>query len=133
MRFQLTLLLALYKQLCSANKPKFGIKNSKTDNLSLIDISNTNPNHFNNSISKNGNYLSEKNVFQTPLAENKRIRLYKKVVNKKLQLTKTEKRPKDNRIKNFIIPAAIKVNRSKFLENVKNKINDNHSKIETKK
>ena len=115
------------------NKPKFGIKNSKADNLALIDISNTNPNHINNSISKNGNYLSEKNVFQTPLAENKRIRLYKKVVNKKLQLTKTEKRPKDNRIKNFIIPAAIKVNRSKFLENVKNKINDNHSKIETKK
>ena len=68
--------------------------------------------------SNSGNYFSEKNVLKTPLVENKRIRLYKKVINKKLHLTKTEKKPSNNKIKNFITPATIKVNRSKFLENV---------------
>ena len=115
------------------NKPIYGNKSNRANNFGLIDISNANLNQTKNSKGKNGNYLSEKNVFKTPLVENKRIRLYKKVINKKLHLTKTEKKPSNNKIKNFITPATIKVNRSKFLENVKNKIFDNNYKIETKK
>ena len=65
--------------------------------------------------------------------ENKRIGLYKKVINKKMKLIKTAKKLEDKRNKNYITPGTIKVNRSKFLENVKNKIYDNSSKIKKKK
>ena len=115
------------------NQSIFGIKSYRANNISSFDNSNVNSKQAMNSKGKNDNRCSRKNVFQTPCVENKRIGLYKKVINKKLKLLKTEKKEDDKRTKNFITPATIKVNRSKFLENVKNKVYDNHSKTRIKK
>ena len=64
--------------------------------------------------------------------ENKKIGLYKKVINRKMKLVKTEQKL-DDRYKNYMSNGTIKVNRAKFMENAKNKIYDNHSKSKLKK
>ena len=80
----------------------------------------------------NNNNITEKNVFKTPSMENKKIGLYKKVINRKMKLVKTEQKL-DDRYKNYMSNGTIKVNRAKFMENAKNKIYDNHSKSKLKK
>ena len=122
-----------YYQNFIESKPVFGIKSYRANNVGSFDNLNSNQKQDINAKENNNNYYSEKNEFQTPFIENKRIGLYKKVINKKLKLVKTEKKPDDKRTKNFVTPAAIKVNRSKFLENVKNKVYDNNSKNRKKK
>jgi len=114
------------------NQAIFGIK-SYVNNINSFDNSNVTSKQAINSKGKNNNPCNGKNIFQTPSMENKKIGLYKKVINKKVNLHKTEKKEDEKRNKNFITPAAIKVNRSKFLENVKNKVYDNHSKTRIKK
>ena len=122
-----------YYQNYTENVPSLGIKSYRTNNINSFDNSNINFKKIINTKEQNTDYKSEKNGFQTPSMENKRIGLYKKVINKKMKLIKTEKKLEDKRNKNYITPGTIKVNRSKFLENVKNKIYDNSSKIKKKK
>ena len=122
-----------FYQNYTENVPSLGIKSYRTNNINSFDNTNTNLKKVINTKEQNNNYKSEKNGFQTPSMENKRIGLYKKVINKKMKLIKTEKKLEDKRNKNYITPGAIKVNRSKFLGNVKNKIYDNSSKIKKKK
>ena len=68
----------------------------------------------------------ENGEFQSPPTGNKKIRLYKKVISKKPKLTKTDKKSVNSNGKNFGTSNAIKVNRSRFLEKVKDKNHDNN-------
>ena len=105
----------------------------RANNINSFDNSNLNLKKVIYKKEQYNNYMSENNGFQTPSMGNKRIGLYKKVINKKMKLIKTEKKLEDKRNKNYITPGTIKVNRSKFLENVKNRIYDNSTKIKKKK
>ena len=104
------------------------IKSYRIDNISSFDNNSLNLNKVVNTHGLYMNYISENNGFQTPSMENKRIGLYKKVTNKTLKMIKTEKKLDNKKNQNCTIPAAIKVNRSKFMENVKNKMYDENSK-----
>jgi hypothetical protein len=104
------------------------IKSYRIDNISSFDNNSLNLNKVANINGLYMNYISENNGFQTPSMENKRIGLYKKVTNKTLKMIKTEKKIDNKKNQNCIPPAAIKVNRSKFMENVKNKMYDENSK-----
>ena len=64
-------------------------------------------------------------MYQTPSVENKKLGLYKKVMKPKIQLGKSDKKLGDKEGHNYDTPSAIKVNRTKFLEKVKEKIFDN--------
>ena len=114
------------------NALSLGIKSYRANNIGSFDNSIFNSTKTANSKEHSNNYNSEKNCFQTPSMENKKIGLYKKVINKKMQLVKTEKKL-DDKYKNYMTNGTIKVNRAKFMENVKNKIYDNHSKSKLKK
>ena len=115
-----------YYQNFMDNKPTFSIDSYRTDNIGSLD----NLNQVSNSREQNSNHGVG---LKTPSIANKKIGLYKKVINKKTKLVRSEKKDDDKKTKKFIIPETIKVNRSKFLENVKNKIYDNHYKTRTKK
>ena len=104
------------------------IKSYRIDNISSFDNNSLNLNKVANINGLYMNYISENNGFQTPSMENKKIGLYKKVTNKTLKMIKTEKKIDNKKNQNCILPAAIKVNRSKFIENVKNKMYDENSK-----
>ena len=104
------------------------IKSYRIDNISSFDNNSLNLNKVANINGLYMNYISENNGFQTPSMENKKIGLYKKVTNKTLKMIKTEKKLDNKKNQNCILPAAIKVNRSKFMENVKNKMYDENSK-----
>ena len=112
------------------NKPNFLINSQRIENISSYENTNFNSKFIYNSKGKKKN---DNTGVQTPSVGNKKIGLYKKVVNKQSKLIRTEKKEENKRTKNFITPGAIKVNRSKFLKDVKNKIYDNYSKIRTKK
>ena len=114
------------------NALSLGIKSYRANNIGSFDNSIFNSTKTANSKEHSNNYNSEKNCFQTPSMENKKIGFYKKVINKKMQLVKTEKKL-DDKYKNYMTNGTIKVNRAKFMENAKNKIYDNHSKSKLKK
>ena len=114
------------------NALSLGIKSYRVNNIGSFDNSNFNTQIAMNSKEQNNNYTSEKNGLKTPSMENKKIGLYKKVINKKMKLVKTEKKL-DDKYKNYMTNGTIKVNRAKFMINAKNKIYDNHSKSKLKK
>ena len=114
------------------NTLSLGIKSYRANNIGSFDNSNFNSMKAINSKEYNNNYKTEKNVYKTPSIENKKIGLYKKVINRKMKLVKTEQKL-DDKYKNYISNGTIKVNRAKFMENAKNKIYDNHSKSKLKK
>ena len=114
------------------NALSLGIKSYRVNNIGSFDNPNFNTQIAMNSKEQNNNYTSEKNGLKTPSMENKKIGLYKKVINKKMKLVKTEKKL-DDKYKNYMTNGTIKVNRAKFMINAKNKIYDNHSKSKLKK
>ena len=114
------------------NTLSLGIKSYRANNIGSFDYTNFNPMKAINPKECNNNNITEKNVFKTPSMENKKIGLYKKVINRKMKLVKTEQKL-DDRYKNYMSNGTIKVNRAKFMENAKNKIYDNHSKSKLKK
>ena len=66
----------------------------------------------------------ENTLFQTPSMENKKLGLYKKVIKQKGGNMKSDKKLYHKIGKNFDTPSTIKVNRSKFLEKVKDRFFD---------
>ena len=65
-------------------------------------------------------------AFQTPLIENKKLRIFKNINNPKIKLDNTDKRLGNKKGKDFDTPNTIKVNRAKFLKKVKDKNSDNN-------
>ena len=110
-------------------KNMLGKTMSSFDNLcnSNINGSENMPNYLRNSANL------ESGTFQTPSTGNKKLGLYKKVINKKPKITKTDKKLAGQKGKNFATSGGIKVNRSKFLEKVKDKFNDNNNYINRNK
>ena len=123
-----------FYQKYKENKVKLsGIKSYIGTNLGSFDNL-SNSNIILNSIGNNQNFLRnsfhiENNTFQTPSTENKKLGLYKKIIRQKPKLVKTDKKIGNKKTKNFETPSTIKVNRSKFLEKVKDKFYDNNKMI----
>ena len=118
------------------NKVKLGGIKSYIGNIESFDnLSNSNINMNKYSIGNAQNYARnsvhiDKGSFQTPLTENKKLGLYKKVIRQRPKLIKTDKKMGDKNGKNYETPSTIKVNRSKFLEKVnKDKFYDNNKMI----
>ena len=121
-----------FYQKYSENSQNLLVKNNLRNNIGSFDnIYSNNKKYENLKINKN-NYNNEKNGYQTPFAENRKIGLYKKVVKKSMKSIKTEKNLGDKNVNIPNTPGTIKVNRSKFLKNAKNKIYDNNSKARMK-
>ena len=122
-----------FYQRYKENKEKFRIKSYLGNNIGSFDnLSNSNINQ--NTIGNFQNYARnsvhiDNSIFQTPSTENKKLGLYKKVIKHKAKILKTEKKIGDKKEKNFETPSAIKVNRSKFLEKVKDKFFENNKMI----
>ena len=123
-----------FYQKYKENKVKLsGIKSYIGNNIGSFDnLSNSNT--ILNSIGNTQNYARnsfhiENNAFQTPSTENKKLGLYKKIIKQKNKLVKTDKKIGNKKGKNFETPSTIKVNRSKFLEKVKDKFYDNNKMI----
>ena len=117
------------------NKVKLqGIKNYIEKSLGSFDnLTNTNINM--NSIGNVQHYArnsvnGDSGLFQTPSTANKKLGLYKKVISQKAKMMKSDKKLGEKSGKNFATPGAIKVNRSKFMEKVKDKFYD-HNKMST--
>ena len=115
-----------FYQKYKENKVKLGgIKSYIENNVGSFDnLSNSNimGNQQNNA--RNTVYV-DSSLFQTPSTENKKLGLYKKVIRQKPKMIKTDKKIGGKKGKNFETPSTIKVNRSKFLEKVKDKFYDN--------
>ncbi len=118
-----------FYQKYKENKVILGdIKTYLGKNIGSFDNS-SNSNIHSNSIGNLNSFLKN-NVhydcmYQTPSVENKKLGLYKKVMKPKIQLGKSDKKLGDKEGNNYDTPSAIKVNRTKFLEKVKEKIFDN--------
>ena len=112
-----------FYQKYKENKIKLGgIKSYIENNVGSFDNL-SNSNIIMNNLGNTQNYLRnsvniENTAFQTPSTENKKLGLYKKVIKQKGCNMKMDKRLSG---KNFETPSTIKVNRSKFLEKVKDK------------
>ena len=123
-----------FYQKYKENKVKLsGIKSYIGNNIGSFDNL-SNSNIILNSIGNTQNYARnsfhiENNAFQTPSTENKKLGLYKKIIKQKNKLVKTDKKIGNKKGKNFETPSTIKVNRSKFLEKVKDKFYDNNKMI----
>ena len=117
------------------NKVKLGgIKSYIGKNISSFDnlsISNVHANSIGNvqNYARNTTHLDS--IFQTPSVEKRKLGLYKKVMRFKSRMARSGKKYGDKSRKNFDTPSTIKVNRTKFLEKVKDKILDNN-KVFTK-
>ena len=97
------------------------------DNLSISNIIMNNLGNTQNNIRNSINI--ENTAFQTPSTENKKLGLYKKVIKQKPSNIRTNKKLCSKKGKNFETPSTIKVNRSKFLEKVKDKFFDTNKMI----
>ena len=124
-----------FYQKYKENKIKLnGIKSYIGNNIASFDNL-SNSNIILNSIGNNQNYarnsfnIENNNTFQTPSTENKKLGLYKKIIRQKPKFVKTDKKIGNKKGKNFETPSTIKVNRSKFLEKVKDKFYDNNKMI----
>ena len=112
-----------FYQKYKENKIKLGgIKSYIENNVGSFDNL-SNSNIIMNNLGNTQNYLRnsvniENTAFQTPSTENKKLGLYKKVIKQKGCNMKMDKKLSG---KNFETPSTIKVNRSKFLEKVKDK------------
>ena len=120
-----------FYQKYKENKVKLGgIKSYIENNIGSFDnLSNSNiiMNNFGNTQIYLRNSLNiENTAFQTPSTENKKLGLYKKVIKQKGCHKKMDKKSYG---KNFETPSTIKVNRSKFLEKVKDKNFDSNKMI----
>ena len=93
-------------------------ENSSNSNMNINSIGNS-QNYARNSVN------IDKGLFQTPSTGSKKLGLYKKVISKKPKIIKTGKKISSKKGINFETPSTIKVNRSKFLEKVKDKYYDN--------
>ena len=94
---------------------------------SFDNLSGSNINNLGNTQNFARNSLNfEHSTFQTPSTGNKKLGLYKKVISKKPKLLRENKKVFEKKVKNFATPGAIKVNRSKFLEKVKDKFFENN-------
>ena len=117
------------------NKVKLqGIKNYIEKSMGSFDNL-TNYNINMNSIGNVQHYArnsvnGDSGLFQTPSTANKKLGLYKKVISQKTKMMKSDKKLGEKSGKNFATPGAIKVNRSKFMEKVKDKFYD-HNKMST--
>ena len=111
------------------NKIKLGgIKSYISNNVGSFDNL-SNSNIIMNSFGNGQNYARnsmrvENTLFQTPSMENKKLGLYKKVIKQKGGNMKSDKKLYHKIGKNFDTPSTIKVNRSKFLEKVKDRFFD---------
>ena len=106
------------------------LSNSTINNSSLHSEFTTIRNFNNTSLNKGVNSVKNVIEFQTPFAHNKRLNLIEKFINQDAK----EKRGKQNRLsnnKNISSKITIKVNRTKFLERVidKMKSKTNFNKI----
>ena len=118
-----------YKQ----NKEKLlYIKSYMGNNIESFDnLSNSNNNMQMYSIGNIQNYTRnslyiDNFAFQTPLIENKKLRIFKNINKSKIKLDNTDKRLGNKKGKDFDTPNTIKVNRAKFLKKVKDKNSDNN-------
>ena len=122
-----------FYQKYKENKVKLGgIKTYLGKNICSFDNS-SNSNIHSNSIGNLNSFLRNsvhyECMYQTPSVENKKLGLYKKVMKPKIQFGKSDKKIGEKDGNNYDTPSAIKVNRSKFLEKVKEKIYDNKKVI----
>ena len=115
-----------FYQKYKENKVKLGgIKSYIENNVGSFDnLSNSNIMGNPQNYARNSVYV-DSSLFQTPSTENKKLGLYKKVIRQKPKMIKTDKKIGGKKGKNFETPSTIKVNRSKFLEKVKDKFYDN--------
>ena len=75
---------------------------------------------------------ADSSLYQTPSTENKKLGLYKKAIRQKPKLVKTAQKLGMKKGKNYETPSTIKVNRSKFLEKVKDKFFENNNTTNNK-
>jgi hypothetical protein len=113
-----------FYQKYSENSQNLQVKNNLINSIASFDNI-----YSNNKKYENLKNNTEKNGYQTPFAQNRKIGLYKKVVKKSMKSIKTEKKLGDKNANIPNTPGTIKVNRSKFLKNAKNKMYDNNSKV----
>ena len=118
-----------FYQKYKENKIKLGggIKSYIGNNICSFDnLSNSNIISSTQNYARNNPYV-DSSLYQTPSTENKRLGLYKKVIRQKPKLGKTEHKLGSKKGKYYEAPSTIKVNRSKFLEKVKDKFFDNNN------